>query len=70
MSFETKLNKQYNKIANHVSDMIPGSWEKVYLVAFLEERACEVFSILQFQTMMNYYIRYLFLKFMEFQKRI
>ena len=43
MSFETKLNKQYNKIANHVSDMIPGSWEKVYLVAFLEERACEVF---------------------------
>ncbi|MCH8678632.1 immunity protein YezG family protein, partial [Staphylococcus lugdunensis] len=29
MSIETKLNKQYNKIANHVSDMIPGPWEKV-----------------------------------------
>ncbi|WP_422802403.1 immunity protein YezG family protein, partial [Staphylococcus lugdunensis] len=27
MSFENKLNKQYNKIANHVSDMIPGPWE-------------------------------------------
>ncbi|KXA39191.1 TIGR01741 family protein [Staphylococcus lugdunensis] len=43
MSFETKLNKQYNKIANHVSDMIPGSWEKVYLVAYMEEYASEVF---------------------------
>ena len=43
MSIETKLNKQYNKIANHVSDMIPGPWEKVYLVAYMEEYASEVF---------------------------
>ncbi|ARJ27890.1 TIGR01741 family protein [Staphylococcus lugdunensis] len=43
MSFESKLNEQYNKIANHVSDMIPGPWEKVNLVAYMEEYASEVF---------------------------
>ncbi|WP_141761101.1 MULTISPECIES: immunity protein YezG family protein, partial [unclassified Staphylococcus] len=43
MSFENKLNKQYNKIANYVSDMIPGPWEKVYLVAYMKGYASEVF---------------------------
>ena len=43
MSFESKLNKQYNKIANYVSDMIPGPWEKVYLVAYMKGYASEVF---------------------------
>ncbi|MDU4450962.1 MAG: DUF600 family protein, partial [Staphylococcus lugdunensis] len=42
MKFEEKLGEQYNKIANYVSDMIPGPWEKVYLVAYMEEYASEV----------------------------
>ena len=43
MKFEEKLGEQYNKIANHVSDMIPGPWEKVYLVAYMKGYASEVF---------------------------
>ena len=31
MKFEEKLGEQYNKIANYVSDMIPGPWgESIY----------------------------------------
>ena len=62
MSFENKLNKQYNKIANYVSDMIPGPWEKVNLVAYMEEYASEVFFFLQFHRKMNFIIHNIYQK--------
>ena len=62
MKFEEKLGEQYNKIANHVSDMIPGPWEKVYLVAYMEEYASEVFFFLQFHRKMNFIIHNIYQK--------
>ena len=62
MSFESKLNKQYNKIANHVSDMIPGPWEKVYLVAYMKGYASQVIFFLQFHRRMNFIIQNIYQK--------
>ena len=68
MSFENKLNKQYNKIANHVSDMIPGPWEKVYLVAYMKGYASEVFFFLQFHRRMNFIIQNIYRKILVYQR--
>ncbi len=34
MSFEEKISKLYNEIANEISSMIPVEWEKVYTMAY------------------------------------
>ncbi|WP_448513042.1 TIGR01741 family protein [Staphylococcus aureus] len=43
MTFEEKLSEIYNKIANKISSMIPVEWEKVYAMAYVNERSGEVF---------------------------
>ncbi|MBE5674769.1 TIGR01741 family protein [Staphylococcus sp. SS35] len=42
MTFEEKLNEMYNEIANKISSMIPVEWEKVYAMAYINERNGEV----------------------------
>lgn len=43
MNFEEKLSQKYNEIANKISSMIPVEWEKVYAMAYVNERSGEVF---------------------------
>ncbi|MBE5666091.1 TIGR01741 family protein [Staphylococcus sp. SS251] len=43
MIFEEKLSQMYNEIANKISSMIPVEWEKVYAMAYVNERSGEVF---------------------------
>ncbi len=43
MNFEEKLSQKYNEIANKISSMIPVEWEKVYAMAYINERNGEVF---------------------------
>ena len=43
MTFEEKLSQKYNEIANKISSMIPVEWEKVYAMAYVNERSGEVF---------------------------
>ncbi|HHO5492037.1 TPA: TIGR01741 family protein [Staphylococcus aureus] len=43
MTFEEKLSQKYNEIANKISSMIPVEWEKVYAMAYINERNGEVF---------------------------
>ncbi|HEI7802440.1 TPA: TIGR01741 family protein [Staphylococcus aureus] len=43
MTFEEKLSEMYNEIANEISGMIPVEWEKVYAMAYINERNGEVF---------------------------
>ena len=43
MTFEEKQSEMYNKIANEISGMIPVEWEKVYTMAYINERNGEVF---------------------------
>ncbi|MDT3943444.1 DUF600 family protein, partial [Staphylococcus aureus] len=42
MTFEEKLSEMYNEIANEISGMIPVEWEKVYTMAYINERNGEV----------------------------
>ncbi|HFJ4783766.1 TPA: TIGR01741 family protein [Staphylococcus aureus] len=42
MTFEEKLSQMYNEIANKISSMIPVEWEKVYAMAYVNERSGEV----------------------------
>ncbi|MVK50436.1 TIGR01741 family protein [Staphylococcus aureus] len=43
MTFEEKLSKIYNEIANEISNMIPVEWEKVYTMAYIDGGGGEVF---------------------------
>ena len=43
MTFEEKLSKIYNEIANEISSMIPVEWEKVYTMAYIDDGGGEVF---------------------------
>ncbi|MBR9204321.1 DUF600 family protein, partial [Staphylococcus aureus] len=43
MTFEEKLSKMYNEIANEIISMIPVEWEKVYAMAYIDEGGGEVF---------------------------
>ncbi|HHO6607078.1 TPA: TIGR01741 family protein [Staphylococcus aureus] len=43
MNFEEKLSQKYNEIANEINGMIPVDWEKVYAMAYINERNREVF---------------------------
>ncbi|HDG5659264.1 TIGR01741 family protein [Staphylococcus aureus] len=43
MTFEEKLSKIYNEIANEISSMIPLEWEKVYTMAYIDDGGGEVF---------------------------
>ncbi|GJF49034.1 TIGR01741 family protein [Staphylococcus argenteus] len=43
MNFEEKLSQKYNEIANKISSMIPVEWEKVYVMAYIDEGSGEVF---------------------------
>ncbi|MCG9803401.1 TIGR01741 family protein [Staphylococcus argenteus] len=43
MTFEEKLSEMYNEIANKISSMILVEWEKVYAMAYVNERNGEVF---------------------------
>lgn len=38
MGFEGKLSEIYNKIANEIDGMIPVEWEKVYTIAYVNDR--------------------------------
>ena len=42
MEFEEKLNEMYQEIANHINDMIPTEWEKVYTIAYIDEEGGQV----------------------------
>ncbi|OHS83648.1 hypothetical protein HMPREF3287_08320 [Staphylococcus sp. HMSC74G01] len=42
MTFEEKLSEMYNKIANEIVGMIPVEWEKVYTIAYVNDRGGEV----------------------------
>ncbi|HHS2951577.1 TPA: TIGR01741 family protein [Staphylococcus argenteus] len=42
MTFEEKLSEMYNEIANEISGMIPVEWEKVYTIAYVNDRGGEV----------------------------
>ncbi|MGZ1813404.1 TIGR01741 family protein [Staphylococcus argenteus] len=42
MTFEEKLSEMYNEIANKVSGMIPVEWEKVYVIAYVDDQGGEV----------------------------
>ncbi len=56
MTFEEKLSQMYNEIANKISSMIPVEWEKVYAMAYVNERSGEVFyTIILNQEVMNYF---------------
>ncbi|HCV1301128.1 TPA: DUF600 family protein, partial [Staphylococcus aureus] len=37
MTFEEKLSQMYNEIANEISSMIPVEWEKVYVIAYVDD---------------------------------
>ncbi|WP_373456056.1 immunity protein YezG family protein, partial [Staphylococcus aureus] len=37
MTFEEKISKLYNEIANEISSMIPVEWEKVYTMAYIDD---------------------------------
>ncbi|WZC09320.1 TIGR01741 family protein [Staphylococcus aureus] len=43
MTFEEKISKLYNEVANEISGMIPVEWEKVYTIAYLDDGGGEVF---------------------------
>ncbi|HCD1987787.1 TPA: TIGR01741 family protein [Staphylococcus aureus] len=43
MTFEEKLSEMYNEIANEISGMIPVDWEKVYVIAYVDDGGGEVF---------------------------
>ncbi len=38
MGLEGKLSEIYNKIANEIDGMIPVEWEKVYTLAYVNDR--------------------------------
>ncbi|HDG3893833.1 TPA: TIGR01741 family protein [Staphylococcus aureus] len=42
MTFEEKQSEMYNKIANEICGMIPVEWEKVYTIAYVNDRGGEV----------------------------
>ncbi|CDR66612.1 TIGR01741 family protein [Staphylococcus schweitzeri] len=42
MTFEEKLSEIYNEIANEIDGMIPVEWEKVYTIAYVNDRGGEV----------------------------
>ncbi|MGZ1882434.1 TIGR01741 family protein, partial [Staphylococcus argenteus] len=42
MTFEEKLSQMYNEIANKISGMIPVDWEKVYVIAYVDDQGGEV----------------------------
>ena len=42
MTFEEKLSQMYNEIANEISSMIPVEWEKVYVIAYVDDGGGEV----------------------------
>ena len=42
MTFEEKISKLYNEVANEISGMIPVEWEKVYTIAYLNDEGGEV----------------------------
>ncbi|HCX1942493.1 TPA: TIGR01741 family protein [Staphylococcus aureus] len=42
MTFEEKISKLYNEIANEISSMIPVEWEKVYTIAYVDDEGGEV----------------------------
>ncbi|HHR3393576.1 TPA: TIGR01741 family protein [Staphylococcus aureus] len=42
MTFEEKLSQMYNEIANEIDGMIPVEWEKVYTIAYVNDRGGEV----------------------------
>ncbi|CAC8032057.1 TPA: TIGR01741 family protein [Staphylococcus aureus] len=43
MTFEEKISKLYNEIANEISSMILVEWEKVYTMAYIDDGGGEVF---------------------------
>ena len=53
MTFEEKLSEMYNKIANEIVGMIPVEWEKVYTIAYVNDRGGEVVLIILNQVAMN-----------------
>ncbi len=42
MNFEEKLSEMYNKIANEINEMIPVEWEKVYVIAYVDDGGGQV----------------------------
>lgn len=42
MTFEEKLSEMYNEIANKISSMIPIDWEKVYVIAYVDDGGGQV----------------------------
>ena len=46
MTFEEKISKLYNEIANEISSMILVEWEKVYTMAYIDDGGGEVFLII------------------------
>ena len=53
MTFEEKLSEMYNEIANEICGMIPVEWEKVYTIAYVNDRGGEVVLIILNQVAMN-----------------
>ena len=53
MTFEEKLSEMYNEIANKISSMIPVEWEKVYTIAYVNDRGGEVVLIILNQVAMT-----------------
>ncbi|WIL28000.1 TIGR01741 family protein [Staphylococcus aureus] len=42
MNFEEKLSQKYNEIANEINGMIPVEWEKVYVIAYVDDGGGQV----------------------------
>ncbi|MEB8332677.1 TIGR01741 family protein [Staphylococcus aureus] len=42
MTFEEKLSQMYNEIANEINGMIPIDWEKVYVIAYVDDGGGQV----------------------------
>ncbi|MEZ2075580.1 TIGR01741 family protein, partial [Staphylococcus aureus] len=42
MNFEEKLSQMYNEIANEINGMIPVDWEKVYVIAYVDDGGGQV----------------------------
>ncbi|MBD6779954.1 TIGR01741 family protein [Staphylococcus aureus] len=42
MNFKEKLSEMYNKIANEINEMIPVEWEKVYVIAYVDDGGGQV----------------------------
>ncbi|HDH4326222.1 TPA: TIGR01741 family protein [Staphylococcus aureus] len=42
MNFEEKLSQKYNEIANEINGMIPVDWEKVYVIAYVDDGGGQV----------------------------